>query len=1560
MKRVDKKNIEDILALTPMQEGMLFHYVKDPGNSRYFEQLSLDISGEINRNYFEQAWNFVIRANEMLRTVFRWEKIEKPVQVILNHHPFKPKYYDFPGIEKKSGRRENENENETKKWIEEIKTKEWNESFDLSDVPFRVTLCKMEEKKYEMIISNHHILYDGWSNGTILKEFFDVYDQLEKKKTLPTPPVKTKFKEFVERVKNQDRKKQETFWRTYLEDFETPTELPVKNVNFYVNANEKPGARIKTIGCYKIKISKEVNDSIRDFVKKHKVTLASLVYSAWGILLQKYTNTRDVVFGTTVSGRTASLKGIEDMVGLFINTLPLRIRTYAGETVVDLVIRTNDTLRVRDGYEGTSLVKIKEYSAVSQKQALFDSIVVVENYPLDFDSRFPLRKGGLTVHLDAVVEMTHYEVSVVVSLLFDHIDVRFIYNSDLFEEAAVEKMANRFMCMIPGIIERPETKVSTIEIISGEEKNRILYEFNDTKTEYPGDRTIHELFEEQVDRTPDRIAVIGKGHGTGRSAVTYRQLNQKSNRLAHLIRKKGVQPGTDTVVALMVERSIEMIEGILGILKAGGAYLPIDPGYPGERKKYMLKDTCSRVLLTQGKGNNIAGTGDENGIEIIDLENETNYMETAVGGTGNKRGVHQPGNLAYIIYTSGTTGKPRGTLTTHFNVIRVLKNTCYIELKVHDRLLQLSNVAFDGSVFDIYGALLNGAALVLIERETVLTVDLLAEIIKKEEITVFFVTTALFNALVDLEIECLKNIRKILFGGERVSVEHSQKALEYLGKDRMIHVYGPTETTVYATYYFIDQINPGETMGTIPIGKPISNTTIYILDKDLKPVPIGTNGEIYIGGHGNARGYLNHPELTADSFDRDFQDDRDDRDEKEKKKGIDKNTLTSLPLYPSTPLYRTGDLARWLPDGNILFLGRIDSQVKIRGFRVELGEIEYHLLRFGSIDEAVVTARENKKGDRYLCAYMVSGVEPSVSELRHYLSDQLPDYMVPSYFIKLEKMPLTPNGKVDHNALPMPEIKTTEPYTAPRNKVEERLAEVWSSVLGIEKESIGIDSNFFELGGHSLKATILTSRIYKEFNVRLPLTRLFKTPVIRGLAGYIKKAAGDTFISIRPVEKKEYHALSSAQKRLYVLQQMEKACTGYNMTAAMVLEGDLEKDKLENTFSQVIKRHENLRTSFEVIDEEPVQRIHENVEFGMDTFDLIKHFVRPFDLSRAPLLRIGLKKTSKTEHILVVDMHHIIADGTSIGIFINDFTALYKGEGLPGIRIQYKDFSQWQHNEMGKKTMKRQETYWLKEYKDGIPVLNLPTDFERPGIQGFEGEVLNFNLGNRETPGLKKLAEEEDVTLFMLLFSLFNILLFKICGQEKIIVGTAAAGRRHADLEQVMGMFVNTLAIKTDPGGDQSFHSFLARVKKKTLEAFENQDFQFEELVEKVMAKRKRDRRINPLFDVIFVLQNIDTVKIEIPGLKLKSYDDRAGVSPFDLYFTVEERGDNLSFNVGYSIKLFKITTIQRFIDYYEEIIVNVLGNRDIKLKDIEISHHLLEPKAKEKTIRDALGDFGF
>ncbi|HLP58561.1 MAG TPA: amino acid adenylation domain-containing protein, partial [Candidatus Deferrimicrobium sp.] len=789
-----------------------------------------------------------------------------------------------------------------------------------------------------------------------------------------------------------------------------------------------------------------------------------------------------------------------------------------------------------------------------------------------------------------------------------------------------------------------------------------------------------------------------------RMFITNCQLNEQAGRLAGWLIDKGVR--VNDIIAMVMERSCEMITGILGILKSGGAYLPIDPSYPQERIDYMLKDSGAKIKI----GNHFPVS---NSLKIASALPHFPASNSA--------------NLAYIIYTSGSTGKPKGVLTQHFNVLRVVKNTNYIEIVPRDRLLQLSNYAFDGSVFDIYGALLNGAALLLIGNETVSAVDRLAETIRRQQITVFFVTTALFNVLVDFEMASLKNVRKILFGGERVSVEHAGKALSYLGKGKIIHVYGPTETTVYASYFFVDEI--AGTAPTIPIGKPLANTMIYILDTNMNPSPIGVSGEIYIGGKGTARGYLNNPELTAEKFDRDLWDNLDKQDKNKSFFG-GKGAIFSkkAPCF-----YKTGDLGRWLADGNIEFLGRIDNQVKLRGFRVELSEIESHLLKIEGLKEALVLLKEGFPGTgQYLCAYLVTGKRLPDPELRELLAKSLPYYMIPAHFVYLEKMPLTANGKIDVRALPEPSIEKEGAFQAPRDNVEEKMASLWAEVLGIPKKALNIDADFFQMGGHSLKATLLAAKIHKTFQVNVSLTEIFKTPTIRGLANYINAAVKDRYVSLEPAEKKEYYRLSSAQKRLYVLQQMDRQGVGYNIPSFSLLTGEIDKDRIEHTFRVLLNRHESLRTSFHIIGDVPVQRIHDQVEFEIEPLTN-EEFIRPFDISRAPLIRVRLTKTGEKKHLLMVDMHHIISDGTSMNILVNDFMALYQGKDLPGHRVQYKDFSEWQHNE----SRQRQEDYQLKQLAGELPVLALPADYARPVVQSFAGNSTGFEIAPETLTALK-------------------------------------------------------------------------------------------------------------------------------------------------------------------------------------------------------------------------------
>ncbi|UCH96983.1 MAG: amino acid adenylation domain-containing protein, partial [Candidatus Aminicenantes bacterium] len=1399
--------------------------------------------------------------------------------------------------------------------------------FDLSQAPLlRVGLAKTGEKKHLFVVDMHHIISDGISRRLLVREFM----ALAAEKDLP--PLRLQYKDFSAWQNREAQRealiKQKAYWKKQLGGEIPVLDLPIDYARPTIQRFE--GSTVA------FEIDLEEVKALQSLALAEGMTLYMILLGIYYILLSKLSNQEDILVGTPTIGRRHA--DLDHIIGMFVNTLVLRNYPFGAQTyrgfLKEIKKRSLQAFENQD-YPYEELVEEVAITRDASRNPLFDTMFVMQNLGI---TRIEIPGLKLTPD-EHQVETSKFDLTLMGMEVEEKLLLHFEYSTNLFKNNTIERFATYLKKIVSIVVDNPDVKILDVEILGEEEKRQVLYDFNDTTAKYPSDKVIHELFEEQAGKNPDRTAVIGPVQSAEESpepwtrdhTVTYRELNEKSNQLAYGLRSKGA--ASDTIVGIMAEPSLEMIIGILGILKSGGAYLPVDLEYPHDRIRYMLLDSGANVLVTTGKlaqeDKKFGSLEVKKEIEVILIDSFefSNFSSSHLPNFSTSR----PSSLAYVIYTSGTTGKSKGTLTTHTNVIRVVKNTNYIDLTAQDRVLQLSNYAFDGSVFDIYGALLNGAVLVMIDKESILSVDKLSQTIAREMITVFFVTTALFNALTDLDIRCLSRIRKVLFGGERISMEHSKKALDHLSKDKITHVYGPTETTVYATYYPINRID--ETRETIPIGSPISNTTTYIVNKYGQLVPIGVHGELLIGGDGNARGYLNKPELTSEKFIRD-------------------------PFTPGQRLYRSGDIVRWLGDGSIEFIGRADHQVKIRGFRVETGEIEHQLLQHNKINEAVVLAREDKDNtDRVLCAYVVSDEKMDTSELRNFLSDKLPGYMIPAYFVWLDKFPLTPNGKIDRKALPVPEYEAGARYMAPRNDIEEKLAAIWTEILGRDalhasqlRTSLGIDDNFFLLGGHSLKAAILAAKIHQALNVKLPLAEIFTMPTIRQLSDYIEGKEKEFYVSIEKAEEKEYYRLSSAQKRLYLLHQIDPASTVYNIPAAVTLEGVLDKTRLEGAFQGLIHRHESLRTSFDMIDDVPIQRIHKAVWFEIEYDELdkegtrglaplpdIMNFIRPFDLSRAPLLRAALLKTAENEnkYILTVDMHHIISDGTSMGVLVKELMRLYHGEALPPLGIHYKDFSRWQNSKKQKESIRQQERYWLREFAGEIPVLNLPIDFARPAIQDFAGRSLAFEIGKEETQKLKNLAMTEGATLYMVLLALFNVLLARLSGQEEIVVGSPAAGRRHPDLEPIIGMFVNTLALRNYPSGEKTIKELIGEVKEKTLEAQENQDFPFEDLVEKVTIDRDASR--NPLFDVMFILQNIDIEELEITGLRLIPYERQMETSKFDLTLMGMEKEERLLLTFEYSTHLFKNTTIERFVACLKKVVSSAAANPDVKTCDLEI-----------------------
>ncbi len=1093
MEKLEPKLIQNIIALTPLQEGILFHYLKDPDSHLYFVQLSLEISGKIDAQRFEYAWNRVVQNNEILRTLFRWEKIDKPTQNILKEHIVKPGYYDLSGIQ--PGRK--------KILLQELKNKDWDNKFDLHDVSFRITLCKIEEDSYEMIVSNHHILYDGWSNGIILKEFFEAYNETTET-GVSRKPAKTPFKKYVKWIQSQDIRKQDEYWREYLKGLHSCTRLPIKGRKIEETARV-PGY---VSSCWPM----ELKENLDRFIKTHKITLASLLYGAWGLLLNAYNNSNDAVFGATTSGRSAKIKGIEEMVGLFINTLPLRVQTFEHETVKNFLQRLDNNMQSREVYEAIPLVHIRTLcdNILDRNEELFDTIVVLENYPLNLEFQ---PDALITPGVYHMVEMTHYDLTVGITV-FDHIEISFIYDQELLEEDTVSRLAGHFKNIMAVVISDPHREAAGIEMLSEEEKKQVLLDFNQTSMgeagDFPVNKTIHELFEEQASRIPDHFAVFGHGltqtNTDNNMTITYRELNEQANRVAWLLIEKGIL--ADSIVGIMMKRSMEMITGILGILKAGGAYLPINPDYPDERIDYMLKDSGAKILV-----------------------NEKFFGGPYRRGDFSKK---PPGiiNLAYIIYTSGSTGIPKGVPITHANLCPLL-HWGYESMGwgPGDHVIQTLAYYFDWSAWEIFMAITSGASLYMISEELLLNPGAQLDFIRRNDITVMETTPTRFQSLVASGPKpgALDTLRCLCIGAEKLTVSLVKSARELIAGDcRVFNLYGPTEATIISAAMEIDMgaLEKYEYLSGIPIGRTVGNGPLLVLDKYLNLCPVNVVGELYITGDGIAGGYLNNPELTAEKFI------LPSATRNPFEKGfLDLPKLLFIHHSPFTthhlPIYKTGDLVRWLPNGNIEYLGRIDQQVKIRGFRIELGEIENCLLSHKNIKEAIVLQEKDATGEPCLQAYIVyAGTGDSDSEnstqLRHYLSRLLPAYMIPSHFHKVDHIPLTSNGKIDRRALASTGkiLKSGVEYITPQSDIEKTIAQVWREILGVE--NVGIHDHFFDRGGNSLSIIRLSSHLSQALQTDIPVVTIFNHPTIAALAGHLLRLAKkETSAGVETLQKTE-------------------------------------------------------------------------------------------------------------------------------------------------------------------------------------------------------------------------------------------------------------------------------------------------------------------------------------------------------------------------------------------------------------------------------------------------------
>jgi len=1496
----------------------------DREGTGYNISVAMEIEGKLNVERLGAAFRRLVERHEALRTSCELigeeivQKVHKEVEI---------------EIEYKEAREEN---------AEDI-VRNFIRSFDLSKAPLlRVGLIKLNTQKHILMCDMHHIISDGISMRILIDEFVKLYEGQE------LLPLRLQYKDYCAwqahawqvhtpqdgMLESGIMKKHEEYW---LKAFEG--EIPTLNLP---TDCQRPPVQSFEGDSIHFELSEELTNGLRRIAKETGATMYMVLLAGFNILLSKYSRQEDIVVGSPIAGRPHADLG--KIIGMFVNTLAMRNYPQGSKTVKEFVeeVKTN-ALRAYENqyYQFDDLVDKLDIRRDMSRNPVFDVMFAMQN----MDAGEIAIEGISIKPYDIQSQISKFDITLTALETEHTIELNIEYCTKLFNKETIERIAGHLKNVLRDITQNMGKRISAIELVDQEERQKLLYEFNDTYVKYPKDKTIYELFEEQVDKTPDNVAVVYEDRVFGQEQLIYRELNEKSNQLARMLREKGVVP--DSIAAIMVERSLEMVICILGILKAGGAYLPIDPQYPRDRIEYMLEDSRASILFTQKHlRDNIAFSG-----EIIELDDEQVY----IGDSSNLEIVNGSSDLAYVIYTSGSTGRPKGVMVEHKALINFIGTLCDRfdnNFGESDKCLSLTSIAFDVSVGEIFLPITRGCTLVLYSGERMIDISQLYREIASKDITFTYIPPSILKELnkeLQSQVGSIK-LNKILVGVEPIK---DYVLGEYLGinKDmQIVNGYGPTEATICATMYkYTENSNAGK---NVPIGRPVNNARIYIVDKDYRLQTVGVAGEICIAGDGLARGYLNKPELTVEKF-------------------------IPNPIIPGERIYKTGDFAKWLPDGNIEFIGRADHQVKVRGYRIELGEIENCLLSYEYIKEAVVVAKEDENGSKYLCAYIVGEKGLKVSELREYLGKELPDYMIPTYFVQLDRLPLTPNGKIDGKVLPEPDgnIITGAEYEAPRNEIEEKLVSIWQGVLGIEK--IGINDNFFHMGGHSLRATSMTARIHKQLNAEVPLRRIFKTPTIRGIAEYILDSKESIYSSIEPVEEKECYEMSSAQKRLYALQQFDINSTNYNMLGVFELQGELDVDKLKSTFRQLVDRHESLRSSFHAVGEGFVQKVHKEVEFEIQEYDeideasiknIVKSFIMPFDLSKAPLLRVGIVRVHTrlntiNKHILMYDMHHIISDGISIGILVKEFSRLYEGEELATLRIQYKDFSEWQNKLFRSDSIKKQEEYWLNKFSGEIPVLNLPTDYQRPVAQSFEGDSTNLIIEKALTEKLREIARETGSTMYMVLLAAYNVLLSKYSAQEDIVVGSPIAGRPHADLGNIIGMFVNTLGMRNQPDGQKTFREFLREVKENALSAYENQDYQFEELVEKLKVKKDFSR--NPLFDVMFVLQNMEMNETEVEGLKLSPYKTENKISKFDMTLIAVEEKESVGIRIEYCIKLFSKETIERMAGHLENVIKAITQNMDQRISEIELldeeeKHRLLHGSndtyaeyPKDKTIHE-------
>ncbi|MGV4982339.1 amino acid adenylation domain-containing protein [Streptomyces sp. NRAIS4] len=1476
-----QNGLADVLPLAPLQEGLLFQVQYDrDGVDVYNVQMVMELRGPLDTADLKASVRTLMRRHPNLRAGFWQQDLDQPVQFIPHDAPVPWQEEDLTGLDPA----------ERERRVEEFVATDRARRFDPATPPLlRMGLLTLGHEHHKLVLTTHHLLLDGWSMPLLVRELFALYGQRGDDAGLPVAPP---YRSYLADLAGRDQDAARTAWRDYLKELDEPSLLAPPH------RGERPAGALP--GQLWHEFDERLSAGITAAARARGLTVNTVVQGAWAVLLGHALGRDDVVFGATFANRPPEIAGIESTIGMFINTLPVRVSLHPGESLAALLRRVQQEQAALIVHRHLSLTEVQRTAGHGE---LFDSVVVFENYPLD-PAVLRAESRGVRLAGFEVGDATHYPLSLL-AIPGERIRFRLDHRADVLDHDGARELLGRLERLLTAFADDPERTVGSLDLLSPAEHDALAtWNTTERTTEV---RTLPRLFEDQVRRTPDATALTFEGH-----VLTYRALNARANRIARTLLARGAGP--EQIVALQLPRSLDLYAALLAVLKTGAAYLPVDPEYPAERIAYMLEDARPAFVLTEAE---LAGITDEQpGHDLIDAERTAPLT---------------PAHPAYVIYTSGSTGRPKAVSMPGGALANLLSwHERKIPRGTDTVTAQYTSLSFDVAAQEILAALLHGRTLAVPTDDVRRSADRLVAWLEAYGVDELYAPNLVIDALAEAALEqgrTLPRLRHLVQAGEALSLGEKVRAFLAAVPGRRLHNhYGPAETHVVTGTVL--PADPDEWPAAPPIGRPVDNVRAYVLDGFLRPVAPGVTGELYLAGAQVARGYLRRPALTAERF-------------------------VADPFGPAGGrMYRTGDLARWNADGELEFAGRADHQVKVRGFRIEPGEIENALAQLPGIAKAAVIAREDRPGDKRLVAYVVPEPHqpaPDPAALRKALARTLPDHMVPAAFVTLDLLPLNPNGKLDRAALPAPAAAGTS--GTPRSPREEILCALFADVLGTEH--VGIHDDFFALGGHSLLATRLISRIRTVLDAEIAVRELFDAPTVAALAERLDNADGAR-PALVAAERPERVPLSSAQRRLWFLNRLDGPNSTYNIPFALRLQGTLDETALREALQDLTHRHEPLRTLFPSVTGEPYQHIlpAEQVTVALETSTVTEEELagrlaeaarHEYDLTTETPLRAALYRLAPDEHVLFVLLHHIAGDGWSLAPLTRDLAAAYaaRRDGAepdwPALPVGYADYTLWQRDLLGDQDdpsglYGRQLAYWSQNLA-GIPEhLELPTDHARPAVSDHRGATVPFRIAPELHRRLTDLARECDASLFMVLHAAFAALLTRMGAGCDLPIGSPIAGRTDDALDDLVGFFVNTLVLRTDTSGDPTFRELVGRVRTTDLAAYAHQDLPFEKLVETVNPQRSLAR--NPLFQVLLAFQSMPEARIALPGLRTAIEPVRVGFAKFDLALAVaEQRGEDGGAGIHgdweYSSELFERATVEALGDRLITLLDSVTADPD-------------------------------